>query len=1030
MNIGTIIRKELPRLFFIILSFGLMIAVSYMFVSRIVENQLFLNVQETLNTAEATIRSDLREAEVALLQVEMLIENWLDLGISYDEIDSYVAMSAYTMKTNSIGVRGIMNIYGIIKDHQMTGLYNHPGPEYIVEDRPWYNIAQGAGGKTGLSSPYIDWVTEKIVISLAKTMHDPDGKEYGTIAMDLDFSMLTSKIESLQSTKNGYGLLCDENFRLLVHPMRSREDYMNKVITEVNPAYEKLVQELLEQHGGIVSMRMTNINKVNVMIIARQLYNGWYLGLATPVRNYYHDVNMMAIILSALGTAFMAILIITLVRLSLSKARSDEQNIGKSSFLARMSHEIRTPMNSILGMTELIQRKDISGEIREYLEIINQSGNNLLTIINDILDFSKIESGRLQIQNRDYQIASVINDMVNMMRPRVAEKSLNFLINVESEIPWQLYGDDMRLRQILTNLLSNAVKYTRRGFITMEVGTEKIDNTTLKINFTVSDTGIGIREEDQVHLFNEFARMDPKVNQGIEGTGLGLVITKALCRSMGGDITATSEYGKGSVFQGYITQEFENDEPVAQILNPENKRVLFYDWRQEYVESITKTFKDLRVDFKCVQDLKEFMKELEYGPFDFAFISSKYALDCLDIPAMRDEPLQLAIMVEPGEVSVYREVTSIQLPVYSITIANVLNNELGETMFHDNKLKLQFTAPSANILIVDDISTNLRVAKELMGPYNMNIHTCLSGAEALEMVKNNNYDIVFMDHMMPGMDGIEATALIRSLEPEDGYYQKLPIIALTANAVSGQKEIFLENGINDFLAKPIEIQKLDEILEKWLPPEKLSESEQPSRDEVKPEKFEKIDISGIDVALGLRNCGGDMTVYLDILLDFCKDAEARMVKINEAFNQGDSKLYITLVHALKGAARSIGAMETGEKAYWLEKTAANGQLAAVRGKTNDLHEHVQNLIKSVKAIVEKHEIKENPEDSEISALRLETLKTALEEMDIEAVNRILLVFTGLSLDKETKEKISEIEQLVLMFEYEKAIEKINEFFKF
>ena len=1028
MRIGTIIRKELPRLFFVALSFGLMVAVSYMFVSRIVENQLFANIQETLNTAEMTIRSDLREAEVALLQVEMLIENWINLGNSNEEIASYITMTATAMKTNSIGVQGIMNVYGVVNNVMMSGLYETPPPFYIPENRPWYQTAEAANGKIGLSAPYIDWETSKIVISLAKTLYNSNGKKYATIALDLDFSTLASKIEALQSAKGGYGLLCDENFSLIVHPLRSAEDFLNKPITDVNPAFEKLIRGLTENPDKVFTMRMVNYDRVNVMLIARRLYNGWYLGIATPENNYYHDVNLMAITLSVLGIAFMIVLCFTLIRLSLLKARSDEQNLGKSSFLARMSHEIRTPMNSILGMAELIQRKEISGEIREYLEIINQSGNNLLTIINDILDFSKIESGRLQLQNRDYEIASVINDMVNMMRPRIAEKSLNFLINMESGIPGQLYGDDMRLRQILTNLLSNAVKYSRKGFITLDLGVTKLDNTTLRINFAVSDTGIGIKEEDQEHLFSEFARMDSKVNQGIEGTGLGLVITKALCRSMDGDITVTSEYGKGSVFQGFITQEFENEEPVAQVLNPENKRVLLYDWRPEYIESITNTLKDLRVDFKCAQELKEFMKELEYGPFDYAFVSSKYALDCIDIPAIRDEPLQLAIMVEPGEISVYREVTSILLPVYSVTVANVLNNVLGESMFHDKKLKLQFTAPTANILIVDDISTNLRVAKELMAPYNMNIQTCLSGPEALEMIKNNHYDIVFMDHMMPGMDGIEVTTLVREMESKDEYFKKLPIIALTANAVSGQKEIFLESGINDFLAKPIEIQKLDEILEKWLPPDKLNESEMLGRDDKKPEKAESIDISGIDVALGLRNCGGDITVYLDILIDFCKDAEARMVKINEAFTQGDTKLYVTLVHALKGAARSIGAVETGEKASWLEKTAAKGQLSAVRGKTNDLYEHVQTLIKSVKTIVEKHESKDNKEDTEISALRLETLKTALEEMDIEAVNRILLVFTGLSLDKETKEKISEIEQLVLMFEYEKAIEKINEFF--
>jgi len=716
-----------------------------------------------------------------------------------------------------------------------------------------------------------------------------------------------------------------------------------------------------------------------------------------------------------------------LIRLSLLKARSDEENLEKSTFLARMSHEIRTPMNSILGMAELIQRKSVSGEIREYIEIMNQSGNNLLAIINDILDFSKIESGRLQIQNRHYSIASVINDLVNMMRPRVAEKSLSFIVNLENTIPAQLYGDDMRLRQILTNLLSNAIKYTQEGYISLDVGMEKIDDTSLKLICAVRDTGVGIRPEDKDRLFNEFARIDDIANRGIEGTGLGLVITKALCKAMGGDVLVFSQYGKGSVFWAMITQEFENEEPVAQVNNPDMKQALFYDWRPEYIKSISYTLKSLGVKYKCSSELQEFIKDLEYGSFDYAFISSKFALDCIDIPAMRDKPLQLAIMVEPGEISAFREVTSILLPVYSVPIANVLNNTTGEVLFHDKKLKIQFTAPSANILIVDDISTNLRVAKELMAPYNMNIQTCLSGPEAINLVESSQFDIVFMDHMMPGMDGIEATSLIRDIQSEDGFYQKLPIVALTANAVSGQREIFLENGINDFLAKPIEIQKLDEILEKWLPPEKRIESDQFYLEEVGQERTEMINIPGIDVAIGLRNCGGDIRIYLDILADFCRDTELRMEKIYDALAQKDAKLYVTLVHALKGAARSIGATETGEKAFWLEKTSSKGNLDAVRGKTNDLNEDVRALIKNIMTIVERNEVADNEEDTEISALRLETLKAALQEMDIEAVNRILLVFSGLSLDKETKDKISEIEQLVLMFEYEKAIEKINEF---
>jgi CheY-like chemotaxis protein len=402
-------------------------------------------------------------------------------------------------------------------------------------------------------------------------------------------------------------------------------------------------------------------------------------------------------------------------------------------------------------------------------------------------------------------------------------------------------------------------------------------------------------------------------------------------------------------------------------------------------------------------------------------------LDCIDIPATREKPLNLAVMVEPGEISVYREVSSVLLPVYSVTIANVLNNVFGELLYHNKKLSIQFTAPSANILIVDDISTNLRVAKELMAPYNMNIQTCMSGPEAIRLVENNRFDIVFMDHMMPGMDGIEATNLIRSIDSADAYYQKLPVIALTANAVSGQREMFLEKGIDDFLAKPIEVQKLDEILKKWLPAEKLCEAEQHNNsNETNQTKDETIKIPGIDAVSGLINCGGNFQIYLDILLDFCKDAESRLAKIQDALAQEDIALYTTLVHALKGAARSVGAIEIGEKASWLERSAAKEPISEIEGKTGDLKEIVFTLIKNVKSEAEKYETKDSGEHEDIPSLRLEILKTALVEMDIEAVNRILITFAGLSLDGETKARIAEIEEKILLFEYDKAIEKINE----
>jgi len=1024
IKLGSIIRKEIPQISVVVLSFVFMVVVSFLFVSRIVENRLFANGQETLNTGEIFIHSCLREAEANLLQAEMMIEHWLKWGESVENINTNLVDLMQIMNSSSAWNQGIMNIYGIIHGTFISGLYTIPYPEkFIPKDRPWYHAAESAKGGVGITAFYTDMETGKPVISLAKTMQDANGKRDGIIALDIDFSAISDYVESIHFVNEGYGFLCDENFTVIAHPDKQ---YINDDL-ESYTGYPDLIHKLTENPDKTFSARLKNPKDIPVMAISRRIYNGWYITLATPIKAYYRDAYSMAVTLSVLGVIFMIVMILILIRLSLSKARSDEQNLGKSAFLARMSHEIRTPMNSILGMAELIQRKAVSAEMQEYIEIINQSGNNLLAIINDILDFSKIESGRLQIQNRDYELASVISDMVNIMRPKVAEKTLDFLVNIESSIPARLYGDDTRLRQVLTNLLSNAVKYTHDGHVALNVSMAYNGEDSIKLMLSVSDTGVGIKPEDKEKLFNEFSRVDSVANMGIEGTGLGLVITRALCRAMGGDTTVTSEYGKGSVFNAVVIQKFGRREPIAHVSNPENKKVLFYDWRPFNTKSICDSFENLRVGYKLSSDYQEFVKDLANGDFNYAFISSKYAMDCIDIPATRDKPLELSIMVEPGEIAVFREVSSILLPVYSITLANVLNNDSGERFYHDKKLSIQFTAPSANILIVDDISTNLRVAKELMAPYNMNIQTCLNGPEAIRLVSNNKFDIVFMDHMMPGMDGIEAASIIRSLDSADNYYQKLPIIALTANAVSGARELFLEKGIDDFLAKPIDIQKLDEILRKWLHADKQCKMEQPnSSDEVKQETGNTIRIPGIDVVSGLRNCGGDLHIYLDILLDFCKDAEDRLVKISDALSKENIDLYTTLVHALKGAARSIGAIETGEKALWLEESAAKRHLQEINSKTNDLKENVNTLISHIRSEIEKFETREGRDYEEIPDIRLEILKTALEEMDVEAVNRILITFAALSLDSETRAKIAEVEELIIMFEYEKAIEKINE----
>ena len=1020
--VSDIIRRDFLQLLFVFLAFFLMVLVSYFFVDNIVRKQIFNHAQEMLQTAETSIRSDFREAEVALINTSMFVERGLESGWSQEDLHNYLIWQNSALLPKETGVPGFFNLFCYINGRFISARRNwDPPADYNPWSRSWFVSAEKAGGGTGYSSPYIDFITGEHVLSLTRMMDKED--EPWFIGIDLQLEPLFQYVNTLQSAEGGYGLLMDQDFIVMIHPS---ETVVGRPVEEISANHAILVKQLKTQPQNVAIQQMLNWKGEKMVLVSKLLFNGWYLSIAIPADRYYGDGRSMAIVLSILGFGFMNGLSIILIRLSISKARSDEENREKTSFLARMSHEIRTPMNSILGMAELIQRKNVSSEIHEYISILHHAGQNLLAIINDILDFSRIESNRFQIEKRKYHIASVINDTINVIRPRAVEKSLDFFVHIDAVFPAQLLGDDMRIRQILINLLSNAVKYTRRGYISLDVGLERLEGNGLKMICTVKDSGIGIKQEDMGRLFAEFSRLDPHVNQGIEGTGLGLVITRALCRAMGGDVTVSSNYGEGSVFQASFIQEAGSEKPAAQILKNEQKRVLFFDWRPLHIQCLKAAFKGLGIEPVCSPTFETFKQALEQGSYDYAFVSSKYAMDCIYILGKRSEPVQLVVMVELGEVSVFREVSSILMPVYSVPLANILNDIKDEGLpCPGTKLKIHFTAPGAKVLIVDDISTNLRVAKELMNPYNMTIHTCLSGTEAVELIRQNRYDLVFMDHMMPGMDGIEATAQIRKLEYGDGFYQNLPIIALTANAVSGQREFFLQNGINDFLAKPIDIQKLDDILKRWVPEAKCVACFPAHEKAEENEQSGVVGIPGIDMEQGLRNMGGSIEVYFDILADFCRDAESRAEKINEALEAGDTKLYVTLVHALKGAARSIGAMETGEAAAWLEKAAEEEDAGAIRNKTTELLENLWILTSNIKMALASREAKAGHKSSDIAILQLDTLKTAIAEMDVEAVNRLLLEYASLPLDSETKAKVSEVEQHILMFEYDKAIEKIN-----
>ncbi|MCL2008456.1 MAG: ATP-binding protein [Treponema sp.] len=499
---------------------------------------------------------------------------------------------------------------------------------------------------------------------------------------------------------------------------------------------------------------------------------------------------------------------------------------AKSDFLAKMSHEIRTPMNAITGMTELLSRRNLPDDARYEVQDIKQASSNLISIINDILDFSKIEAGKLELNPVGYQLSSLVNDTVSIIRVRFLEKPIRFYTNIDSNIPNGLFGDEVRLRQILINLLTNAAKYTDHGHVSLTIAEEKREDKIVWLKIAVADTGHGIKNDDLSKLFENFSQFN-KNKDNIEGTGLGLAITKRLCVTMGGDISVESEFGKGSEFTVIIPQKVQSEEPFASVQTPEEKSVLVYEGRIAYAKSLSWTLDNLKVPYTMVTNEEDFSKALLSR--DWFFVFSGYGLYDKIKPIMEDTVFPggniptLGLMVEWGTEAFVPNARFVSLPVQSLSIANTLNGKSDRQDFFESPSAEdsanRFTISNARILIVDDIATNLKVAEGLLAPYRAKVETCLNGSSAVELIKQRamhgeNYDLVFMDHMMPGMDGIETTVAIRALEGE--YFKTIPIIALTANAVSGMREMFLEKGFNDFLAKPIDVSKLDEVLDLWI----------------------------------------------------------------------------------------------------------------------------------------------------------------------------------------------------------------------
>ena len=582
--------------------------------------------------------------------------------------------------------------------------------------------------------------------------------------------------------------------------------------------------------------------------------------------------------------------------------KTESANRAKSDFLSNMSHEIRTPINAILGMDEMILRSTEDKNILGYAQDLRQAGNGLLGIINDILDFSKIEAGKLSILPVDYKPSEMIRDLYQMLKKRAEDKSLILVIEADPHIPDILYGDEIRMKQVITNLLTNAVKYTERGKVTLRILLEGVKDQDVLIRVEVEDTGIGIREEEREKLFTSFQRLDEERNRTIEGTGLGLTITLSLLKLMGSSLEVESVYGEGSTFSFVVRQGSHSVQEMGEL------------------------------------DLTRHEGRIEHtGP--------------------------------------------------------------------------AFVAPDVRILAVDDTEMNLKVLKELLSQNQITIDTAESGKEALAMLKEISYDLILLDYRMPQMNGVETLKQIFELEN----WTPVPVICLTANAVTGAIETYLEAGFTDVITKPVQPELLEQKLMQYLPKELMKVSKHPVVVTQKPEEnyeemVKKLDpalmaVEGLSLEDGIKN-NGSITTYMEVIKTYHKGLAAQLDKIEALFEAGNIKDYTIKVHALKSSSRIIGALEVADLAEALEKAGDEEYIAKIIQDTPVLMKKARLLCRDLDQIFEEKRVEQDliPMDEGTWGDAMMTICELIGAYDHKSIRQVLEALGGYSLDEE-KQKL-------------------------
>jgi len=828
------------ELAFTLFAFFMMIVLSCIFTYRIVNANLVRNVDSVLDYVESKINIDLLESRTVLDDYTQSIKYLINEGTDAEKL------TAYTTEITNHLLEKYKDSYS--PNGPFCYIEKLPGgPAFIngigwkiqgswdAKERPWYKAALAASGGIAESEPFKDTVTGETVFSYSRCIYDKEGGFLGVTGIDVRAGHIGERVAHTALTKGGFGVLTSQDLTIVGH---LNPDFIGLKMDDPSVPLSILTEELLRT-GKINGTEWINWRGEPVVGFFKTLPNGWHLGLLSPKNLYFQPVYKMAFFLCILGISLAAVLIIVLIRVDTAKNKSDRESRHKSAFLANMSHEIRTPMNAITGMITIgksasdIERKDYC------FEKISDASSHLLGVINDILDMSKIEANKFELAPVEFELEKMLRRVVNVNNFRIEEKHLSFSVHIDSSIPRMLISDEQRLAQVITNLLGNAVKFTpENGAINLSARLVEKTNKLCTMQFTVSDTGIGISPEQQVKLFRSFQQAEPGTTRKYGGTGLGLAISKNIIEMMGGGIWVESELGKGSTFiftiqAAYNYTEDKQKRMLDANVNFNNVRVLAVDDDQD----ILSYFREITESFGIMCDTAD------NGEKALELINQKdgYHIYFLDWKMPEMDGIQLTreiksrridnsivIMISAFEwSSIANEAKAagvdkfLSKPLFPSAIAEVINECLGVDKQQAEKSKAVEIAgifAGKRILLAEDVEINREIVQTLLDPTQLEIDCAYNGMEAVNMFSNsmNKYDMIFMDIQMPEMDGYEATRQIRALDVSQA--KTIPIIAMTANVFREDVERCLDAGMDNHIGKPINFDEILDCLNKYLGP--------------------------------------------------------------------------------------------------------------------------------------------------------------------------------------------------------------------